>query len=442
MISSVIMLRQSTIRLIQLFTFIYIVFSTHSLYTDNTGLYHDVNRFLYSGFFHRTFFTPYQIVLLVLLVDLLLFYRTSLNVKNNLFLFACIVFISRMINPNTSTQSLVLGMPLHANMNEYIFLLMVWVLVRLHPKTSISLFEIVGKYLVIFTVLKAVIVSVFYFIGGLTTTRAGYVVILPEVDSQYVFSLVSTILLGQYLATKKIIYFLLSFATFLIIFISMQRTPTMVGFIGGSMLIVFVLVRRSVFRVSGYVMGFAILAIIVVFFGFVNPNPKMEFMINRYLGILKTQDEADMREFSDTGHKEQSLFTFLSVAEEAPFWGHGYGQTERTYVYGQSTEIHNNYARIWNLFGIISMIFYLYIIMLSIIYLTRLLKSVNSKNYQVRLRGIVIGFFLIGLYFAAWFMSGNLFLDQKLMVLWFLMFVYVRSEALIANSGSEIEKSA
>lgn len=159
-------------------------------------------------------------------------------------------------------------------------------------------------------------------------------------------------------------------------------------------------------------------------------------MVNRYMGILDSKAEARNVAFSDTGHKEQALNVFKSAIEKMPFWGIGYGQTtERLYLDGQTSNIHNTYATLWVQHGIVTLLFYLFIAAIIIKHTLRLMYKIGKHNFTDYLIYLLVGYYLIGYFASAWVNSGNVFMTFRFQVFWFLMFMYLTRCSGIKNES-------
>lgn len=177
------MLKKSTLHIIQFFSFVLVVFSTYSLVIEETGFYYRIGRFFHSGFIHAKFFTPFEILFLLLLFNILNYYKFKLRFTNGILLFAFIAYATRMINPNSETSNPILGMPLLSNLSEYLFLFTILVLVSMPATLCKIVLERIFRYVLMFSVIKAIIIVVMYFTGIISFVRFNYVLMLPEIDT-------------------------------------------------------------------------------------------------------------------------------------------------------------------------------------------------------------------------------------------------------------------
>jgi O-antigen ligase len=422
------MLHKSTIRIIQIFSFVFGVFTTHSVLTDKTDLYHFAGRFFHKGLFHASFFTPFEIIWILLLVNLIANYRFIVKLNNPLLWFAFIAFAIRMINPNSETLNPILGMPLLSNLAELIFLFTFIVFIGLPIHVSKSVLEKMFYFTMIFAVIKGIILVAAYFAGFITTLRYQFAVILPETDNQMLFSFLGAMSFTLYLINQRSKYLFISLLFIGITFLSMQRSTALTGMIAIFLLLIFIAYKKL-----PMVTGKALLIAIFLIAGFQIvltqiPDSKLAMVTHRYIGITKSAYEVDDRFFSDTGHREQSIETFLDVMQDNPFWGHGYGNIhERLFLTGQSTEIHNNFARIWAQHGIVTLLFYITVLIVIIRNCLRLMLIIARHNFKEYLMPLTVGFYLIGYFLAAWVSSGNLFFGHsRSLLFWFPMFLYLQ----------------
>lgn len=423
------MLHKSTIIIIQVFAFVFGTFTTHSVLTDKTDVYHLIGRFVHKGFFHTSFFTPFEIIWLLLLANLIAKYRFVLKLNNPLLWFAFIAFAIRMINPNSETLNPILGMPLLSNLTEYLFLFTFIVFISLPLHISKTVLEKMFYFTMIFAVIKGVVLVVAYFTGVITTLRYQFAVILPETDNQMLFSFLGALSFTLYLIKQQKKFLFISFLFIGITFLSMQRSTALTGMIAIFLLLIFIAYKKL-----PMVTGKALMIIIFVLAAFQIvltqiPDSKLAMVTHRYVGITRSAYEADDRFFSDTGHREQSMETFLDVYADNPFWGHGYGNVhERLFLFGQSTEIHNNYARLWAQHGIVTLLFYITVLIVIVRSCLRTMLIINRRNFEAYLLQLTVGFYLIGYFIAAWFSAGNLFFGHsRALLFWFPMFIYLQT---------------
>ncbi len=430
------MLKKSTIRIIQLFSFILVVFSTYSLFIDEGNLYFNIGRFFQSGLFHPRFFAPFEIIFLFLLFNIINNYKIRFKFNNKLFIFAFIAYVLRMINPNADSMNPILGMPLLSNMDEYIFLFMLIVLLSIPPNLCKLLIEKIFKYVLIFSIIKAIILIIVYLVGASTNFRFDYAILLPEPDTQFLFAFLGAIILAFYILSRENRFLLLSALFFVIVIFSMQRSTSLTGLIAIFLLMMFAIYKALPIVAGKSIMIIGLLFIIVQISLTQFSDTKVAFTINRYMGIVKEKDEVANTAFSDTGHKEQAITVFLSVMKDMPFWGIGYGKTEeRLYLEGQSSNIHNTYATLWTQHGIVTLLFYLFIFLLIIKYSLKLMHKINKYNYREYIIYLSVGFYLFGFFISAWVNSGNVFMNFRYQVFWFLLFIYLTRCSGLKNNA-------
>lgn len=436
------MLKKSTIRIIQLFSFVMVTFSTHSLFVQERGLYAGFGRFIHSGFIRPKFFTPFEIIFIVLLFNILNNYKVRLKFNSGLLLFAFIAYFIRMINPNAETSISILGMSLLTDLDEYIFLFMIVVLISIPPYLCKLLIEKIFKYVLIFSIIKAIIIVIMYFSGAINVFRFDYAVMLPEPDTQFLFAFLGAAVFTLYLLTRENRFLLFSVLFFAIVTFSMQRITTLTGLIAIFLLMMFAFFKVLPMSARKSVM---IIGLLLVFFQISLTqfaDTKIAFTINRYMGVVKEKDKTTDVAFSDTGHREQSITVFLSVVKDKPFWGIGYGRTkDRLYLKGQTSNIHNTYATLWAQHGIVTLLFFLFIFVLIMKHCLKLMYKINKYNYREYIIYLLVGFYLFAYFVAAWVNSGNVFMYFRFQVFWFLMFIYLTRCSGLNYNEFKYEKS-
>ncbi len=419
-------LEKSTINRIILFSFVLVFFSTTAVPREG-NFYNDIGKFFHTGLFHIKFFTPFELIVIILLFNLFNIYIVQIKVKF-LFVFAFLVYLIRMFNPNSDTLNPIFGLPLLSNISEYTFLFLLLVFVNLSTNLSKIVIEKIYNYTLVFSTIRAIILIIVYYFGNVTTVRWGkYSVILDEIDTQFLFSFMGAMVLVFFLLEKKRNYFYVFLLLMGITFLSVQRTTALPGLISVFFIILFSLVKRiPVIALKSFAIPILVF-IAIVFSAIQFPDSKIAFAMNRFLGTVQ-QSETQRKEFSDTGHFEQSALTFAAAVKENVFFGVGYGKFDNLYLEGQTVNIHNAYASTWAHHGILSLVFYLTIIIIVIRKTIKLMYFTNKHNYKYYLPKLAASLYLLGYFFVAWFAVEGVFNAIRNQVFWLLIFIFITND--------------
>jgi len=283
----------------------------------------------------------------------------------------------------------------------------------------------------LFASIKAIALVIAYFAGIVTTFRSGFAIILPETDGQMLFSFLGAMSFTLYLLNHRTKFLFFSFLFISITFLSLQRSTALTGLIAIFFLVIFIVYKklpmvynRTLLIVISLIAGFQIILTQL-------PDSKLAMVTQRYIGITEKKSDVNDSFYSDTGHREQAMYTFINVINTMTFWGTGYGKvSERLFLEGQSTEIHNNYARLWAQHGIVTLLFFIVVLIIIIKNCLRLMYKIDRNTFKVYLIPLSVGFYLIGYFLAAWVSAGNLFFGHSSSFLfWFPMFIYLQISA-------------
>lgn len=429
------LLKKSTNYLIVFFAFVLVSFSTIETFREG-GLYNAIGIFIHSGVLHYKFFTPFELIIFLLLLNLLINYKVKFKFKNGLFLFAFLAFLIRMFNPNADSLNPIFGLPLLSNISEYAFLFLLLVFISLPLFLSQTVLKSIFKYAVIFAVIKSIYLIIIYFFGKVTTVRWGnYAVILDEPDTQVLFSFLGSMMFTLFLIHNKRKYLLISLLLLGITFMSVQRSTVLPGLFSVFIIIITSLLVR-IPLIAKRTLAIISLSLLFILFFFVTEtfsDSKFSFAMNRFISAIVAKEEVQHTAFSDTGHKEQSIITFLSAIENNVFFGVGYGRSDDLFLKGQTANIHNAYAGIWAHHGIISLLFYLTILLIIIRRTIKLVSVTNRSNFRFFLPKLAASFYLIGYYFSAWFTPEGVFNNFRWQVFWVMILMFVTNYSVNSN---------
>jgi len=435
------LLKKSTNYFIIFFSFVLVFFSTISTFREGNW-YNDIGNFFHSGIGHPKFFTPFVLIVLLLMSNLLLNYKVKLKFTNGLFIFAILTYIFRMANPNAETVNPVFGLPLFSNINEYTFLFLLLVLVSLQGNLKTNVLEKIFRYVLIFSLIRSIILLILYFTNSITTVRwDSYSVILDEPDNQFLFSFLGAMAFSFYLVTKRKKYFYVSTMLLGIVFMSVQRSTFLPGFISIFFVLLVSIIKKipTIFgkSITIIILGFMLFEFTMIQF----PESKLAFATNRYMGAVVQSMNAKSKAFSDTGHFEQSALTIASVLQDSPLFGVGYGNFDNLYLYGQTTNIHNAYAAIWAHHGIFSLLFYLFFLYIIVKCSFRFIRTIDKTNYSYYLPKIAASFYLVGYFSIAWFTPEGILNEFRFQVFWMLIFTYITIGPITSNNKIRYERN-
>lgn len=334
-----------------------------------------------------------------------------------------------MINPYSDTINPIIGMPLLSNINEYLFLLFLYIVLFWEKLEFTFFIKILFKYVFIFSFLRVCIIFIQWFFFNVGFVRYSNVnITVWEPDTLFLFSFMQAMSLGLYLITKKKLY-LFSTILFLIIgFFSQQRSTFYPGFFASvfGLFIYFRFKKKIIHVMAISIVLIPFIIILSMNLSMKNSNSKIFITIERYLSSLPGYESSKkQKEFSDTGHWEQSKLTTLSIMNETPFWGIGYGNSELENLYGQTTNIHNAYAGMWYRHGILTLLFYLFIFLIILSKFIITLKNMNNHNYNLFLLKIFILLYLIGYFFTAYFTPEGTFTNIRWQMLWVFLLAFI-----------------
>lgn len=404
--------------LIIIFCFILVFISTAFAQKYSPSAFKEVlHHVFHTGAFHHSFFSLFEIIFLLILVLLMTKFNINFNDGSNiakrLLIFAIICYTLRMLNPNSDTRNPILGMPLLSNINEYSFLFFLYIVLFCKRLQFTFFIKILFKYIFIFSFINALSILISWFFFNIGYIRYANVnITLWESDTLYLFSFMQAISLGLYLIKKKNIYLLSTVLFLLVGFFSQQRGPFYPGFVASAFsLLIYFKIRKKTIKLI--VLSFLLIPFLLLLstnINMTNSNSKFGLTIERYLSVIPGyQSFINEGQLSDSGHWEQSELTTLSILADFPFWGIGYGNSKKEDLYGQSTNIHNAYASVWYYHGIFTLLFYLYILFIILSKLIFTLKNLNKHNYNLFFLKIIILFYLLVYFFAAYFTpEGNL----------------------------------
>ena len=395
---------------------------THSLNQEQ------LRDFFWKGILHPRLFSLFEIIVIVLCLNLIINYKyTSLKITNFLFLFAFIAFVFRIINPNTGDVFKLFGLPLLSSISDYLFLFMLLTFLSISKNLLKKVLDSLFYYVFVFSTISLIFLLTKYIFAMSTITRFGNISLtLNEPETQFLFSFLGAISFSIYLIYKKnkFLYFAILFL--LVTFLSLQRST----FIPGLLAIIFVaftIILKGIPRLisNSFKLTLAAIFLLLSVFAFA-PESNFSFAINRMIGMSKSTEEARNIAFSDTGHWGQANLVFASILKQSPFWGIGYGNwKEDMYLEGQSSLIHNAYASIWKEHGIITLLFYLFIILVVVRHTIRIIKIINVSNYKKYLIKLTACFYFLGYCFTGWFTLGSAFTFIRAQVFWLPIFIFI-----------------
>lgn len=392
-------------------------------------LIHDI---FHGGLFHYKFYSLFELLFILILVLLAIKFKPKFTsgkkLSKILLSFAIICYIFRMINPNSDTETPILGMPLFSNVNEYTFILFVFVILFTNKYAIAYFYKTLFKYVFIFSNIKAILVLIPWGLFNTGIVRfANLNVTLWQTDLLYIFSLMQAISLWLYLRSKRKIYLLSSLLFLIVGFFSQQRGTFFPGIFTSVFIIIFYYVITKKKLKAIFTILFLVF-IIPILISILTQNEQIKLTMERYLAVNPNyQSNYDIPELSDSGHWKQTIYTSLDVINKFPIWGIGYGNTESAYLYGESIHgwIHNAYASIWYKYGLLSLLFYLYIFYIIINYYIKNLKLMLKYKHPLYYLKISILFYLI-IYFlgSAFTVEGNLTRNIG-QIIWLLPLAFV-----------------
>ena len=419
-------LYNSTNYIIYALAFVLVFFSTISRMWYKTGFYYDIGKFFHTGFMHRAFFSPFELIILLLLINIILNYQFNFKFSHGLVIFAFITYFFRMLNPNADPSNPVLGMPLFSNLGEYLLIFLLVVFLSLPSSLFLKIAEKLFVATVSLSIVRIFFLLIMFFSGQAQMIRWGsYAVIIDEPDTQLLFAFIGAICYALYLLSSRKKYLLASVLILGVTFLSGQRSTALPGLIAVFLISLFVFLKRlpTLAARSALIITimFALLSVVVIQL----PESKVSFAINRFIGATIQKQDADRVEFSDTGHREQSVQVFQSILSEKPFWGLGYGRSDEMYLEGQTSDIHNAYAGIWLRHDIITLLFYLFLVVVLIKESYSLLSLTTQRNFQTYLVSILASFYLFGYFFAIWFMPDTFLATFRMQLFYFMIILFV-----------------
>lgn len=388
-----------------------------------------INLF-HHGIIYYKFFSIFELLVIFLLIFLnrkfiirFSFAPVSLRL---LYFFALLGWFFRMINPNNSTINPILGMPLFSNVEEYLFLFFLYTILFIKKENLLFFIYILFKYIFIFSLIKAFFVLLIGFVQGSNIIVGGIVRVLYEIDTLFLFSFLQPLSLGLYLLSKKKIY-LIGFALFLLVtFLSNYRTAFYIGLLSNLLTFIFFISNQYKQRVIRLISGFVLifmLGLLVLSFG--NSNDVMNASFERVLSAIPGYQSSRMgSEYSDTGHWEQSKNTTKTMLEKHLFWGTGLGKTNESYLEGQSMNIHNAYAGIWFHQGLISLLFYLFVIFLVLKQFLKVTINLNKYNFNFNIIPLMGIIYLMVFSFSTYYTPKGMWTDFRMQFFWGLIFAF------------------
>ena len=380
----------------------------------------------YGGVIHSKFFSVFEFLLIGLTV--IIFHKSKMrfpssdNRLNFLFIGAVLCYILNMANPNSTPANPVLGLPLFSNISEYTFLILLYMLCFTNKYDVLYLISLFIRYMFTLLIVRSFIIFPLWFLG-IGALWYGQPVPLLEYSVLNFYSFFMALSITLYLINKKKKYIITAFLFFSIVFLSESRTVLLPGILTilGILFFYFTKIKNKL------VLSYLTFILIIIA---ININPtilpeKAQKNIKRFMVVIPGFEGDKSGQYSDTGHYEQSKLTMIFAINKFRFWGEGYGSSGNEFLKGQSENIHNAYAGIWERFGIFQMFFYIFIIFIVIAEFISTMRNKDKQRFDYLLIKMSLIFFLLLYFLGAAFSPETSLTHIKRQIFWGLMLVYI-----------------
>ena len=376
-----------------------------------------LQEFFNKGFLLSKMLTPFEIIVILLSLFLLLNFK-NYYVGNKFFkkffILNLIIIIISLLNPNNS-YSLLFYIVGRSIRSFYFFLLFLYVITFLrkdiYNRFIIKMFTI-GSVIAILLALYSFV----FFLIGKGMIYQGRNVTITQGDTLEWIVIFQILFFAIYLQYNRKKYLLISLLFFIILLFSYRRTGLLECLLVDFLILGFHFIKsKGLSAKFKKILSYGLVAIVILLSldYFLSENVIYDYT-QRYLGAFSFFIPQNVQNivYTDSGHMQQAITTTQSFFNNiGRFWGSGYKSGGAFYVEGQSVAIHNSFVNAWATFGLYMTI---YLLILTIIFISKSLNiffSKRKKNESYSYITIVFIFYL-ALFFVAGWSNGQSFLGH------------------------------
>ncbi|MCE5336498.1 MAG: hypothetical protein LLG06_18125 [Desulfobacteraceae bacterium] len=297
------------------------------------------------------------------------------------FFISVLTVVVSMLNPNNSFSQLKYLLATQPRiLYLYLFFLYSFIFLRVDVLSALlQKFFKVGAI----TALALAFYTSMAFILGQGPVLLGSSTTLPNSFHLDLMALFSTVFLAIYLNTKKRNYLWCVILLHFVVLFGDRRTQVVILLSSDCLMAAYYLKGESFIRILKVllVLGLTLSAVATMLVWVL--DLKVGYFVERFTSLFISTEAVKDDLFSDSGHKEQTIATFVTLLENLDkFWGSGM-RNELAHVEGQSAYIHNSFVAVWAAFGLHMVIFYFFVLLVFVKKAISLFLSERNKSTMI-----------------------------------------------------------
>jgi hypothetical protein len=417
--------------LIIAFALIYVFVSQDPNLKDQHELTQVLAKAFNSNFIHSHFsisqFITILIALMLLHKNQYNYFAAQFKRERTIFAFTLVYIGLLLINPNNSTITPILGLPLFSDISLYTSVLFMFsIFFMLNDLDFIESFKVIYRTIAVLYIVRIVILIIMWSLGN-GVRFMGLNSVTMEEDTLIISVLFGLVFLALFYKTSKKKYLFLWFLFLCFQIISFRRSGLLLTIITNvAYLWLFYSKKNNIKRVLS-------IALIVSLFGYLLINFNVlpisaKIYLHRYVGEFVSLPESYAYSyFARNIHIEQSNESVLVAASGLPFWGFGFGdtQTRNRFNYEGNTGIHNAYFNLWEDQGLFALFYFLYFFAIIIKESISTIKNRKyyDKDYLLIRSAVLIFIFMFFINAYVLMMVNFTGLKMKIMLFFVIAFI-------------------
>jgi len=408
--------------------------------TDRTATYSSnfsnivSNTLLTRGFLHPAFFSVFDLLIITFSFRIIIKFGTSITYANNrivlFFILTLLMIFLTIVNPNNHSSSPIYGLALFSDLSNYTHIIFLYTLLFVRRRVFINILRWFFKPITIMIAIQVIILYLSH-IGGFTKEIllfGGYKSILTAEDILLIFVFFQILFLHIYNKSNNMIYLILSILLIGIQILSFRRAGFFFTLIINVLYYLF-LYRSTNYKIKLFILSSSIVILIIMSFNYndilnVLPHSVKVYVFRFFAAFVEIETANNIgRDIIANQHFDESSFVFQNALTKLKFWGNGYGREEFSFLYKNSTGIHNAYIAVWNRFGLFAVIYYLYIMLLVFIEFLQTILFKRFRDHNLCIVKIIICIYLSLFLLTGWILIMQNFVGIKMIIFRSLLLV-------------------
>lgn len=391
---------------------------------------------LTKGFIFPAFFSVFDILIIILSIRIILIFGTSIDYANSkivlFFVLTLFMIFLTLVNPNNHSSNPIFGLPLFSDMSNYTHLIFLYALIFVRKRVFVNLLSWFFKPITIMIIANIALLYLLYFSGfkkGISII-GGYKSILLAEDILIILVFFQILFLYIYSKSNNKLYLFLSILLIGVQILSFRRAGIFLTLIINALYYMF-LYKSTIRKLTLFKYSLVIILLFIIVINFSNILNIMPQNIKIYtfrvIGAFVQMEGANeiRTHVISNRHFEESIFAYQNAITTLKFWGTGYGKVEFDFLYGSSTGIHNAYIAVLYIFGLFALAYYLYILVLVVVELSKILLKKGYKTHNLFQIKIIISIYLIILLLSSWVLIMQNFVGIKMIIFRSLLLVSI-----------------